>query len=192
MVCGAGVRVDTWVESGTEVTPFYDSLLGKLMVHGASRPDAIAKMTKALAGTVLGGIPSNLEYLSTIIASEGFHAGQSLGYLSMQPVSSATSFARGGASPLLICLPVGMHASLKLCLPNGHLLEVKGIHPHLLKFASRIWSQHQDPWTSAQASRPLMMCFTVIWRAEGLLVPLACRRHNHQVPREPALHAQSH
>ncbi|KAK9905055.1 hypothetical protein WJX75_008745 [Coccomyxa subellipsoidea] len=70
-----GVRIDTWVETGTEVTPFYDSLLGKLMVHGKDRPDAVAKMAKALSGTVLGGIPSNLQYLSTIIASEGFHAG---------------------------------------------------------------------------------------------------------------------
>ena len=73
----AGVRVDTWVETGTDVTPFYDSLLGKLMVHGSSRADAISKMSKALAGTVLGGIPSNLEYLRTIIASEGYHAGMS-------------------------------------------------------------------------------------------------------------------
>ena len=68
--------MDTWVETGTDVTPFYDSLLGKLMVHGSSRADAIAKMSKALAGTVLGGIPSNLEYLRTIIASEGYHAGK--------------------------------------------------------------------------------------------------------------------
>ncbi|CAK0782570.1 hypothetical protein CVIRNUC_005782 [Coccomyxa viridis] len=70
-----GVRVDTWVESGTDVTPFYDSLLGKLMVHGSSRADAATKMSAALADTVLGGIPSNLEYLRTIIASEGFHSG---------------------------------------------------------------------------------------------------------------------
>ena len=74
---GTGVRVDTWVETGTDVTPFYDSLLGKLMVHGSSRANATAKMSKALAGTVLGGIPSNLEYLRTIIASEGYHAGAS-------------------------------------------------------------------------------------------------------------------
>ena len=73
----SGVRVDTWVESGTDVTPFYDSLLGKLMVHGSSRADAATKMSAALADTVLGGIPSNLEYLRTIIASEGFHSGKS-------------------------------------------------------------------------------------------------------------------
>ena len=68
--------MDTWVESGTDVTPFYDSLLGKLMVHGSNRADAAAKMSAALADTVLGGIPSNLEYLRAIIASEGFHSGK--------------------------------------------------------------------------------------------------------------------
>ena len=79
MGCGmTGVRVDTWVETGTDVTPFYDSLLGKLMVHGSSRADATAKMSKALAGTVLGGIPSNLEYCRTIVSSQGFHAGEPL------------------------------------------------------------------------------------------------------------------
>lgn len=71
----AGVRVDTWVESGTEVTPFYDSLIGKLMVHGSSRGDAIERMVAALAGTVLGGIPSNLEYCGAIVASPGFREG---------------------------------------------------------------------------------------------------------------------
>ena len=70
-----GVRVDTWIESGTEVTPFYDSLLGKLMVHGSSRADAVKRMVAALQGTVLGGIPSNLEYLGAIVASQGFRAG---------------------------------------------------------------------------------------------------------------------
>jgi acetyl/propionyl-CoA carboxylase alpha subunit len=40
----SGVRVDTWVETGTEISPFYDSLIGKLMVHGKDRKDATAKM----------------------------------------------------------------------------------------------------------------------------------------------------
>ena len=63
-LCVTGVRVDTWVETGTEISPFYDSLIGKLMVHASTRPEAIEKMLKALGGTRLGGIPSNLEYHS--------------------------------------------------------------------------------------------------------------------------------
>jgi urea carboxylase len=45
-----GVRVDTWVEAGTEISPYYDSLLGKLMVHAPTRAAAIAKMRDALDG----------------------------------------------------------------------------------------------------------------------------------------------
>jgi urea carboxylase len=45
-----GVRVDSWVESGTEISPYYDSLLGKLMVHAPTRELAVAKIQQALAG----------------------------------------------------------------------------------------------------------------------------------------------
>lgn len=46
-----GVRVDTWVESGSHVTPYYDSLLAKLMVFAPTRPEAIAKLVDALSKT---------------------------------------------------------------------------------------------------------------------------------------------
>ena len=68
--------MDTWVETGTEITPFYDSLIAKLMVHGKDRADAIRKMRHALAHTQLGGIPSNLEYVRAILASEAFASGK--------------------------------------------------------------------------------------------------------------------
>ena len=71
----AGVRVDTWIETGTEVTPFYDSLLAKLMVFGANRKEAVAKLQAALAATTVCGIPSNLEYHHAIAASPNFAAG---------------------------------------------------------------------------------------------------------------------
>ena len=47
----AEVRIDTWVETGMVVTPFYDSLIAKLMVHAADRPAAIAKLLRALSLT---------------------------------------------------------------------------------------------------------------------------------------------
>lgn len=75
--CHAGVRVDTWIETGTEVTPFYDSLLAKLMVFGKSRQEAVTKLRAALAATSISGIPTNLEYHAAIAASEKFAAGAS-------------------------------------------------------------------------------------------------------------------
>jgi len=69
-------RVDTWVEKGTEVSPFYDPLVAKVMVHAADRDKAIAKLRSALAETRLAGIETNLEYLRQILADSVFPAGK--------------------------------------------------------------------------------------------------------------------
>lgn len=64
----AGLRVDTWIDSGTNVTPFYDSLLAKLMVLGEDRAQAIRQLRAALDQVVLSGIPSNLECAQLAVA----------------------------------------------------------------------------------------------------------------------------
>ncbi len=70
-----GIRVDGWVETGTEVTPFYDPMLAKVIVSGADRDTAIAALSAALEETSLAGIETNLEYLKAIAASELFRSG---------------------------------------------------------------------------------------------------------------------
>ncbi|NBB49557.1 5-oxoprolinase/urea amidolyase family protein [Rhizobium sp. CRIBSB] len=70
-----GVRVDGWVETGTEVTPFYDPMLAKVIVSGADRDTAIAALSAALEKTSLAGIETNLEYLKAIAASDLFRSG---------------------------------------------------------------------------------------------------------------------
>ncbi len=71
-------RCETWVEDGTEVTPFYDPMLAKIIVHAPNREEAIARMKAALEGTLFGGIESNLEYLRQIIATAEFAGGKML------------------------------------------------------------------------------------------------------------------
>ncbi|MBW4469619.1 MAG: urea carboxylase [Stenomitos rutilans HA7619-LM2] len=66
------IRCDTWIATGTEVSPFYDPLLAKVIVHGASRAGAIAALQTALASSRLDGIETNLEYLRQIIAASAF------------------------------------------------------------------------------------------------------------------------
>ena len=68
-------RVDTWIERGTEVTPFYDPLLAKLIVTGTTRADAVQALAKALDATVLGGIATNLGHLRAAVAAAEFEAG---------------------------------------------------------------------------------------------------------------------
>ena len=65
-------RWDGWVERGTEVSPFYDPLLAKLIVHGATRAEAVARLAAALDATRLAGIETNLAYLRAIVADDGF------------------------------------------------------------------------------------------------------------------------
>ena len=68
-------RVETWVEAGTEVTPYYDPLLAKIVVHGESRAIALNHLRAALKECVLAGIETNLAYLRQVTADPGFEAG---------------------------------------------------------------------------------------------------------------------
>src|SRR5262249_16423502 len=71
----AGVRVETWVEPGTEVTPYYDPMIAKIIVHGPDRAAAVEEMRAALAACGVCGIETNLEYLRQICAGTAFEAG---------------------------------------------------------------------------------------------------------------------
>ena len=71
----ADARVETWVEPGTEVTPYYDPMVAKLIVRGADRAQALAALQTALGATQLDGIETNLDYLRKVCASPEFAAG---------------------------------------------------------------------------------------------------------------------
>jgi acetyl/propionyl-CoA carboxylase alpha subunit len=78
---GADLRVETGVAQGLDVTPFYDPLLAKIVAHGATRQDAIARLDRALADTAIdlvgpaGPSRTNLEFLRKILAAPAFVAG---------------------------------------------------------------------------------------------------------------------
>uniref|UniRef100_B8HW84 Urea carboxylase n=1 Tax=Cyanothece sp. (strain PCC 7425 / ATCC 29141) TaxID=395961 RepID=B8HW84_CYAP4 len=71
------VRCDHWIETGTEVTPFYDPLLAKLIVRGENRNAAIANLKAALQGTEIAGIETNLDYLRQVVADPLFQSSLS-------------------------------------------------------------------------------------------------------------------
>ncbi len=70
------VRVDGWVERGTEVSAFYDPLLAKIMVHAPDRPAALEQLRRALDETRLGGIETNLAYLRHLAEDPVVVAGE--------------------------------------------------------------------------------------------------------------------
>ncbi|MBK6435940.1 MAG: acetyl-CoA carboxylase biotin carboxylase subunit [Rhodanobacteraceae bacterium] len=72
---GPGVRVDTHIYDGYRIPPNYDSMIGKLIVHGATREQAISRMRVALAEMVVDGIKTNVALQSRIMADRGFQQG---------------------------------------------------------------------------------------------------------------------
>ncbi|WP_370942733.1 urea carboxylase [Amycolatopsis sp. cg5] len=66
------VRVDTWVEDGTTVTTNYDPLLGKVICHGESRGEAVAKLLAAIEATRVDGVRTNLGHVAAALADERF------------------------------------------------------------------------------------------------------------------------
>ena len=72
---GGGVRVDTGVYEGGEIPMYYDSMIAKLIVHGADRNDAIARMRTALNSFVIRGIHSNIPFQAALLAHPKFVEG---------------------------------------------------------------------------------------------------------------------
>ncbi|MGJ7487580.1 acetyl/propionyl/methylcrotonyl-CoA carboxylase subunit alpha [Variovorax sp. LT2P21] len=66
------VRIDDGVREGGEISPFYDSMIAKLIVHGATRDEALARLDAALAQTHIVGVQTNVQFLRGILATESF------------------------------------------------------------------------------------------------------------------------
>jgi acetyl-CoA carboxylase biotin carboxylase subunit len=73
---GPGVRVDTHIYSGYTVPPYYDSLLAKLVVHGRTRAEALARMHQALDSFIIEGITTNIPFLQRLVSHEAFQTGK--------------------------------------------------------------------------------------------------------------------
>ncbi|MDP9367982.1 MAG: hypothetical protein M3Q03_06860, partial [Chloroflexota bacterium] len=72
---GPGVRMDSHLYAGYAVPPHYDSLLGKVVVWGKNRPEAIARMERALTETVITGITHTGAFQRRLVADEAFKRG---------------------------------------------------------------------------------------------------------------------
>lgn len=73
---GFGVRIDTHVEAGYTIPPFYDSMIGKLICWGADRDEAIARTQRALRELELDGVTTTAAFHQEILQSEGFRSGR--------------------------------------------------------------------------------------------------------------------
>lgn len=74
----ANARVEAAVQQGSNVPPFYDPMVAKIIVHAPNREQAIAKLRAALDDTRLAGIETNLDYVKAILAGEVFQQGKQI------------------------------------------------------------------------------------------------------------------
>jgi 3-methylcrotonyl-CoA carboxylase alpha subunit len=72
---GPGVRIDSGVETGDEISPYYDSMIAKFLVYGEDRPAAIARLERVLKQTTVFGITTNLSTLLAVVRHTAFAEG---------------------------------------------------------------------------------------------------------------------
>lgn len=80
---GLGVRIDSAVYQGYEISPFYDSMIGKLIVHAPTREKAVKKMQVALGEFLVEGIDTNIDFQLQLVRDKDFENGEyDIGFIS--------------------------------------------------------------------------------------------------------------
>ncbi|KZV81306.1 AHS2-domain-containing protein [Exidia glandulosa HHB12029] len=102
-----GSRIDTWVFSGSRVTPNYDPLIAKLMVHASTRTAALEGLQEVLSNSKICGPPTNMAFLAAVTSSPAIKAGNTLTSFvqSFAFAPHAIEVVSGGAYTLVQDLP---------------------------------------------------------------------------------------
>jgi acetyl-CoA/propionyl-CoA carboxylase, biotin carboxylase, biotin carboxyl carrier protein len=93
---GPGVRVDSGVTAGSVISPLYDPLVAKLIVHGADRDDAIGKMLRALGEYRIGGVKTLIGFHKALLSHPCFRAGETCHGIVESPELAARAEELGG------------------------------------------------------------------------------------------------
>jgi len=129
---GAGVRVDDGIETGGEISPFYDSMVAKIIAHGATREEARRRLWRALERTVLFGPASNRDFLLDALARPPFVAGEAT------TAFVAESYGERGFAA---AVPTGSELAVAAVLQHTLAMEnargkSTGVSPELLDWSS--------------------------------------------------------
>jgi len=110
-----GVRIDTGVYEGGEIPVYYDSMIAKLIVHGADRPDAIERMRSALNAFVIRGVASNVAFQAALLNHPRFVAGQfNTGFIAQEyPEGFRGATAGEDGTRVLVCAAAVIHRRVR-------------------------------------------------------------------------------
>ena len=133
---GQGVRVDTYLRNGQDISPFYDSMQAKVIAYGEDRETARQKLLKALADTTLLGVVNNKDYLSAILAHPVFAGGDfSTGFIGQHFPADQVAAAK----PSLRHIALG---AVALYMDDAlHLAQQHGLAPEFIGWHS----SHESP-----------------------------------------------
>jgi acetyl-CoA/propionyl-CoA carboxylase biotin carboxyl carrier protein len=105
-----GLRIDSGVNAGSEITVFYDPLLAKVIAWAETRDLAIARLSAALGQFVIEGITTNIGFLRAILAHPSFRAGTiDTGFLDREPVELVRSLPALPGLPPTLPVPPALH-----------------------------------------------------------------------------------
>ncbi len=76
VIFSGDVRTETWIRKNAEISSLYDPMLAKLIVHGNTRNEAVAKMQTVLSESKVYGVTTNMQYLSSLISTEAYMTGK--------------------------------------------------------------------------------------------------------------------
>jgi 3-methylcrotonyl-CoA carboxylase alpha subunit len=128
---GSGLRIDTGVREGDEITPYYDPMIAKFVTHGPTREDALAHMGQALSETIVAGPKTNTAFLRALCNAPGFRAG------SFSTAFIAEELERLGAAWPPPPDPVATAAGIRVLLENQQLRTAGAI----------VDGEWYDPWS---------------------------------------------
>ncbi|MDB5988066.1 MAG: acetyl-CoA carboxylase biotin carboxylase subunit [Nevskia sp.] len=133
---GDGVRVDTYLESGSSISPFYDSMQAKIIAWGEDRETARSRLLKALEDTSLLGVVSNRDYLRAVLATDAFASGDfSTGFVGQFFSQDRIAQERPSATQILLAA-VALYLDDAAQLTSEHQLSSEMIGWH---------SSHETP-----------------------------------------------
>ncbi len=129
---GEGVRIDAGIETGSEVPPFYDPLMAKLIGWGPDRKTAIARLNAALDNSLLFGVPTNKGFLSSILGNETFVRGEATtAFITDEFPDDEMKPAHLSARGAMIAAVLQYEAARERSMQAG-----LGINPELANFSS--------------------------------------------------------
>ena len=162
-----GVRVDSGVREGDEISMFYDPMIAKLIAHGRDRAEAINRLQRALDGFVVDGIQNNLVFLNAALANETFRSG------TFSTAFIEEEFPEGYAGPeraeavLDVLVPLAAMVQMVHAARDAKLTgQVAG---HIWK-PSRDWVVRIDRVDYPVSVRPNDRGFTVLWNGASIRV----------------------